>query len=134
MPVPIAQDETAARIDKWLWAVRIFKMRGPATEACKAGHVTIGDLAIKPAREIRAGDRVQVRQGLVTRTLVVVGIPRSRVGAKLVPLYCTDLTSPEEWEKGRKDPIQNILARPRGAGRPTKRERRELDHLFDPDS
>lgn len=84
----------------------------------------------KPARDLREGEVVVVRQGLVTRTLKVVEIPRSRVGAKLVDNYCTDLTPPEEFEKQREHRLQHVLAREKGSGRPTKRDRRDLDRLL----
>jgi ribosome-associated heat shock protein Hsp15 len=123
--------ETAARLDKWLWAVRIFKTRALATAACRAGSVCIRDEPMKPARDVHAGESITVRQGIVTRTLRVVGVPRSRVGAKLVAEYCTDLTPDSEFAKGREQRVQHLLAREKGAGRPTKRDRRLLDQLFD---
>lgn len=119
-----------ARLDKWLWAVRLFKTRGLAAAAIRGGAVAVNDHPAKPAREVRAGETVTVRQGLVTRTLRVIGAPVGRVGAKWVPEYCTDLTPPEEFEKRQASRVQHILARPKGSGRPTKRERRELDRLL----
>jgi ribosome-associated heat shock protein Hsp15 len=125
--------ELVARLDKWLWAVRLFRTRSLATDACRAGSVAINDQPVKPARDVRAGEVITVRQGIVTRTVRVLGLPRSRVGAKLVVDFCADLTPPEELEKAR-DPalrVQNLLAREQGSGRPTKRDRRLLDKLFD---
>lgn len=122
--------ETAARLDKWLWAVRIFKTRTLAADACRAGSVAINNLLAKPARDVRPGEKVTVRQGLVLRTLCVVGVPRSRVGAKLVANFCNDLTPPEEFEKARERPVQQFLAREKGSGRPTKRDRRLLDSVL----
>jgi ribosome-associated heat shock protein Hsp15 len=119
-----------ARLDKWLWAVRLFKTRSLAADAIRAGSVAINDLPAKPAREVHAGETVTVQQGLVRRTLRVVAAPVSRVGAKLVPDYCIDLTPPEEFEKARAHRIQQVLARAKGSGRPTKRERREIDRFF----
>ena len=119
-----------ARLDKWLWAVRLFKTRSLAAAAIRAGAVTINDRPAKPAREVHAGETVVVQQGLVTRTLRVIGAPASRVGAKLVGQYCADLTPPEEFEKLQTARVQQVLARPKGSGRPTKRDRRELDRLF----
>lgn len=121
----------AGRLDKWLWAVRIFKTRALACEACRAGSVTVNELPAKPARAVRPGETVQVQQELMRRTLQVVDVPRSRVGAKLVPTFCTDLTPETEWEKARAKPAQQILAREKGSGRPTKRDRRLLDQLFE---
>ncbi len=120
-----------ARIDKWLWTVRVFKTRVDATEACRAGAVEIAALAVKPSREVRSGDMISVRQGVVTRTLRVVGSPRARVGAKLVPDYCEELTPPAEFEKAREQRIQHVLAREQGSGRPTKRDRREIERFFE---
>lgn len=85
----------------------------------------------KPAREVRLGETIQVRQGLITRTLRVVGIPRSRVGAPLVAQFCTDLTPPAEFEKAREQRLQHFLAREKGSGRPTKRDRRAIDQLLE---
>jgi ribosome-associated heat shock protein Hsp15 len=129
MPTPAAP--SALRLDKWLWAVRVFRTRALASDACRAGSVTVNELAAKPAREVRAGETVIVRLGLMTRTLRVVDVPRARVGAKLVTAFCTDLTPPEEWEKARERSVQQVLAREKGSGRPTKRDRRLLDQLFE---
>ena len=120
-----------ARLDKWLWAVRLFKTRALAADAIRAGSVEINARPAKPAREVHAGETVTVQQGLVLRTLRVVGAPASRVGAKLVPEYCTDLTPESEYEKVRLQRLQHVLARAKGSGRPTKRERREVDRLFE---
>jgi ribosome-associated heat shock protein Hsp15 len=121
----------AHRLDKWLWAVRIFRTRSLASDACRAGSVTVNDLPAKPARDVRAGEVVAVRFGLMVRTLRVVAVPRSRVGAKGVAEFCADLTPPEEWEKLRERSVQQTLAREKGTGRPTKRDRRLLDRLLD---
>jgi len=122
--------ESAGRLDKWLWAVRIFKTRSLASEACRAGSVAVNDLPAKPARDVRPGETIKVQLGLVQRTLKVVEVPRSRVGAKLVANFCDDLTPPEEFEKARQLPVQQLLAREKGSGRPTKRDRRRLDTIF----
>ncbi len=119
-----------ARLDKWLWAVRLFRTRSLATAAIHAGSVKINDLPAKPAREVHPGETITVRQGLILRTLRVVGVPPSRVGAKLVAEYCADLTPPGEFEKAREQRLQHFLAREKGSGRPTKRERREIDRFF----
>lgn len=118
------------RIDKWLWAIRVFKTRSLASAACRAGSVTIGDRPAKPAREVSPGETLQVRQGLVNRTFRVIDVPRSRVGASLVPRYCEEITPPEEFAKARKDPLKQFLSREKGSGRPTKRDRRLLDRLL----
>jgi ribosome-associated heat shock protein Hsp15 len=122
--------ETPARLDKWLWAVRVFKSRSLASDACRAGSVAVNEQPAKPARDVKAGEMVTVRQGLVLRTLRVLGVPRSRVGAKLVGNFCEDLTPKEDLEKARENSVQQFLAREKGSGRPTKRDRRLLDHLL----
>lgn len=119
------------RLDVWLWAVRAHKTRAMAVSAIKNGRVEVGGCAAKPSRSVKAGDivtlRVDAEATVWTRTLRVVDAPRSRVGAKLVPLYAEDLTAPEEREKARLRAGAISGFRPRGSGRPTKRERRILD-------
>jgi ribosome-associated heat shock protein Hsp15 len=127
-PSPAAS--AALRLDKWLWAVRVFRTRALASDACRAGSVTVNTLVAKPSREVRAGETVVVNSGLMVRTFRVVDVPRARVGAKLVAQYCSDLTPAEEYEKGRERSVQQLLAREKGSGRPTKRDRRLLDELF----
>ncbi len=121
----------AARLDKWLWGVRVFKTRALATDACRAGSVTVNGQPAKPARDVHPGETVAVKLGVVTRTLKVIAAPRSRVGAALLPEYCTDLTPASEYEKAREQRLQHVLAREKGSGRPTKRDRRELDRFFE---
>lgn len=128
---PPSPPPSALRLDKWLWAVRVFRTRSLASDACRAGSVAVNELPAKPAREVHPGETVRVRLGLMTRTLRVSGVPRSRVGAKLVAGFFEDLTPLEEWEKGRQQTVQQVLARDKGSGRPTKRDRRLLDQLFE---
>jgi ribosome-associated heat shock protein Hsp15 len=125
-----AHGAAAARLDRWLWAVRVCKTRPLATEACRRGAVEINGLTAKPARPVHNGDVVIVRQPTLTRTLKVVGVPASRVGAKLLPNYLVDLTPPEEFERQRLRGLESVLTREKGAGRPTKRDRRSLDRFF----
>lgn len=120
----------AERIDKWLWAVRIFRTRSLATDACRAGSVTLNGQPVKPSREVRGGEVMVARQGLIRRTLKVLGIPPSRLGAKGVAAYCEDRTPPEEFAQVRRQRVQQLLARAKGSGRPTKRDRRRLDRFF----
>jgi ribosome-associated heat shock protein Hsp15 len=127
-----APSEAPHRLDHWLWAVRIYKTRSLATAACRAGSVTVDGLQAKPAREVRAGQQILVRIGVVERTLLVLGHPLQRVGAARVPEFCEDRTPPEELAKAKANPIAHFLARERGSGRPTKRDRRSLDQLFRP--
>ncbi|HKB57911.1 MAG TPA: S4 domain-containing protein [Lacunisphaera sp.] len=119
------------RLDKWLWRVRVFKTRPLATAACRAGKVLIGELEAKPGRDVHAGETIIVRAGAVTRTLKVVGFPRSRIAAKLLPEFMTDLTPAAEYERAKQAGLEHMLARERGQGRPTKKDRRAMGRLFD---
>lgn len=118
------------RLDKWLWSVRVFKTRPLATAACRAGKVLIGELEAKPGRDVHVGETVTVRIGVITRTLKVVALPRSRVAAKLLPEFMTDLTPPAEYARAKQAGIEHMLARQRGMGRPTKKDRRDMADLF----
>jgi ribosome-associated heat shock protein Hsp15 len=118
------------RVDKWLWAVRVFKTRSLATDACRAGSVAVNGQPAKPSRDVRVGERVVVRQGLIQRTLAVRAVPRARVSAKAVGAYRDDQTPPEEFQKARQHRVQHFLAREKGSGRPTKRDRRLIDRLL----
>jgi ribosome-associated heat shock protein Hsp15 len=117
------------RLDQWLWAVRVFKTRTLAAEAIKAGHVRINDQPCKPAREVRPGDTIVARVGIMTRTVRFISDPPSRVGAKLVPQFAEDLTPPEEYARRPEPNLLPPMFRPQGTGRPTKRDRRETDKL-----
>ena len=119
----------AMRLDQWLWAVRVFKTRAFAVEAIKARHVKVNGVETKPAHEARGGELVTARVGLMTRTLRMLDAPRSRVAAKLVAQYADDLTPPEELAKRDERSLRAPAFRPKGAGRPTKRERRVMDEL-----
>lgn len=117
------------RIDKFLWQVRIFKSRSAATEACRIGRVIIDGQPVKPAYIVTEGKTVAVRKPPVTSTLLIRALPGNRVGARLVPDYITDLT-PEE-EKNKLAALNSSFGyRPRGSGRPTKRERRDLENFI----
>ena len=118
------------RIDKWLWAVRLFKTRSLATEACKAGHVTVDGHAVKPARDVRIGETITALTGDVRRTLRVLALLEQRVGAPLVKQCAEDLTPAAELEKQRDPALRPLFHRPKGAGRPTKKERRELEEFL----
>ena|SRR5688572_3771636 len=117
------------RLDQWLWAVRVFKTRSNATDGIKAGHVTVNGQASKPAREVRLRDLIVARVGEITRTVRVVSMPPSRVGAKLVAEFAEDLTPPEEYAKRREPNYLPPMLRAKGSGRPTKRDRRALDEF-----
>ncbi|MBE0678441.1 MAG: RNA-binding S4 domain-containing protein [Bacteroidales bacterium] len=117
------------RIDKFLWFVRIFKSRSAATEACRIGRVTIDGQPVKPAHTVTQGTTVAVRKPPVTYTWLITDLPNNRVGAKLVTGYISDLT-PEE-EKNKLAASKTAFGyRPRGSGRPTKRERRDLEDFI----
>ena len=121
------------RIDKWLWAARLYKTRALATEACRGGHVRIGGSHVKPSREVRPGDIVAVRLADITRTVKVLNPVEKRVGPKMVPEIAEDLTPAEEYLRQlevRRDATA-APRRARGAGRPTKKERRQLQNLGD---
>jgi len=118
------------RLDKWLWSVRVFKTRPLATAACRAGHVMINELEAKPGRDVHVGETITVRVGVITRTLKVTGLPRSRLAAKQLPEYLTDLTPAAEYERAKQAGIEHMLARERGQGRPTKKDRRDMGRLF----
>lgn len=117
------------RIDKWLWAVRAFKTRSQATEACKSGKVKIDDITVKPSREVKLNEEIIVQINYISRTLKVIGLLNNRVGAKLVADFMEDLTPPEEYEKEKIKREINYEYRDRGLGRPTKKERRLIDRL-----
>ena len=119
------------RIDKWLWAVRLFKTRALATEECKKGHVTIGGISIKPSRVPRPGEIIKVRKNPVTYSYRVIGLVGKRIGAKLVHEYVEDITPPEELKILEMRQQMPNFERDRGAGRPTKKDRRDLDRVQD---
>lgn len=117
------------RIDKWLWAVRVYKTRGLASEACKTGKIKVNDQEVKPSRDIKPGDIVTIHMGVMTKSLRVVALLKNRVGAKLVAEYAEDLTPEEEYDKARTVQTMNHERWDRGVGRPTKRNRRMIDKL-----
>lgn len=118
------------RLDKWLWCVRVCKTRAEATALCRTGRVQVNGLDAKPGRDLHAGETVVARVGAVTRTLKVLAHPRSRVAAKQLPEFVTDLTPAAEYERAKQAGIEHMLARARGRGRPTKKERRDMGRLF----
>ena len=121
----------SVRIDKYLWAIRAFKTRSEATEACKGGRVKVGGLNAKPSRDVSPGEVITIRKGAITYTYKVLRPLDVRVGAKLVPDYAEDLT-PEEEKARLHAPVETFfVTRERGTGRPTKKERREMDQLWE---
>lgn len=119
-----------ARIDKWLWAVRLFKTRTEAADACKGGKVKMSNETVKPSRELKVNELITVQQGILKRTVRVKALLEKRVGAKLVPAYMEDLTPEEEYEKQRVHNEMHALQGYEGKGRPTKKDRRNIDRLF----
>lgn len=122
--------DDSTRIDKWLWSVRLFKTRSLASDACRGGKVTIKDQLVKPSRDVKPGDVINVRIGPITKTVKVIGVPGSRVAAKLVIDFMEDLTPPEEYKKLEVKKDVFFVKRDRGMGRPTKKERRDIDEFF----
>ena len=121
-----------ARIDKWLWAARIFKTRSIAADACKNGRVTLKGERIKPSRIIKEGDVIEVRKPSITYTFRILKAIENRVGAKLVPEILENITPPEQYQLLEMNRISGFIDRARGTGRPTKKERRQLDDFTTP--
>ncbi len=117
------------RMDKWLWAVRVYRTRSLATAACKAGHVKVDGAAVKPSRLVSLGDVITATVGRITRKLKVVSPIERRVGAKMLDRYIEDLTPPQAFEKCRLSDPPPLYRYSKGKGRPTKRDRREIDRL-----
>jgi ribosome-associated heat shock protein Hsp15 len=115
------------RIDKWLWAVRLYKTRAQAAEACRGGHVEISGQAAKPARGVKLGDIIAAKTGIITRTVKVTALLDKRVAAKLVKDYLEDLTPASEFKKLEEQRAASISGPIKGFGRPTKKARRALD-------
>ncbi len=122
-----------ARIDKWLWAARIFKTRTIAADACKKGRVNINGAQAKPSRMIKPGDVINVKKSPITYSFKVLQAIEKRVGAKLVPEIMENVTSPEQYELLEMSKISGFIDRARGTGRPTKKDRRSLDDFFTPE-
>ncbi|MEI7723830.1 MAG: RNA-binding S4 domain-containing protein [Bacteroidota bacterium] len=121
--------EGGIRIDKWLWAVRIFKTRSLASEACRSGKVKILDQAVKPSRDVKTGEIISISLAPIIKTIKVVAPIGNRVSAKLVAGFMEDLTPEAEYQKLRQANDRDFEFRERGTGRPTKRERREIEFL-----
>ena len=122
-----------ARIDKWMWAVRIFKTRTIAAEACKKGRISINGALAKAARMVKPGDVIQVRKPPVTYSFKVLQTIEKRVGAKLVPEMMENITAPEQYELLEISKISGFINRAKGTGRPTKKDRRELEDFTAPE-
>jgi len=120
----------SVRIDKWLWAVRLYKSRSLATAACHAGHVKIGDQSVKPSREVHLGEVICALAGRVNHTVKVLAALEQRVGAKRLGQYLEDLTPPGEYARAREEAAQARSQFPQGWGRPTKKQRRQMEGWF----
>lgn len=117
------------RIDKWLWAVRIFKTRSMATNACKKSKVFINETSVKPSHTVKIGDVIKVIHPPITRTFKVIGLLEKRVSAKIAKDFVEEITPAEEFEKLKAIRNNPLAFREKGTGRPTKRERRKIDRL-----
>lgn len=117
------------RVDKWLWAMRVFKTRTIATEACKKGRVTIGGVTVKPSRTIKPGDVIDVRKPPITYSFRVKAVTGNRLGAKLVPEYLENITPASQYELLEMTRISGFVDRRKGLGRPTKKDSRTLERF-----
>ena len=122
-----------ARIDKWMWATRIFKTRTIASEACKKGRIAINGAQVKPSRMVKPGDVVEVRKPPVTYSFKVLQAIEKRVGAKLVPEMIENVTPKEQYELLEMSRISGFIDRARGTGRPTKKDRRSMEEFMIPE-
>lgn len=124
--------KTEVRIDKWMWAVRLFKTRSLAAEACKKGKILIQNVQVKPSRNVKVGDVICIRKNPVLYSFKVLALSENRMNAKLVPEFMENVTTPDQLELIELGKIAGQLGRDRGTGRPTKKERRELDVFMEP--
>ena len=122
-----------ARIDKWLWASRIFKTRTIAAEACKKGRVSINGTQVKPSRMIKPGEVIQVKKPPVTYSFKVLQAIEKRIGAKLVPEILENVTTPEQYQLVEMSGVSGFVIRAKGTGRPTKKDRRSLEEFTEPE-
>ena len=118
------------RIDKWLFAVRLFKTRGLATEACRRGKIKLNESQAKAAKSIKLGDIINIRQSPMIRSLEVIGLTERRIGAKLVENFAKDITPKEEWDKFYKSKSNRTENQNKPQGRPSKKERRIIDQFM----
>lgn len=119
------------RIDKFLWCVRYYKTRNMATQACKKGQIKLNGTAVKPSREVYATDKIELRKNQISYKLTVNDLPPNRVGAKLVDIYRTDTTPKEAFEAQELLKYSKDYYRKKGTGRPTKKDRRDIDHFYE---
>jgi len=124
--------KTEVRIDKWLWAVRLFKTRTLAADACKKGKVIIQQVSVKPSRNVKIGDVVSIKRNPVLFSFKVLGLSENRMNAKLVPDFLLNVTTADQLEIIEMTKLAGQLGRDQGAGRPTKKDRREIDDFIEP--
>jgi len=122
------------RIDKFLWCTRYFKTRSIATEACKKGHIKMNGSSIKPSKDVFLSEKITIRKDQINYEIEILDIPPSRVGAKLVDLYRKDITPKEAFENHELLKYSKDYYRKKGAGRPTKKDRRDIDSYGDEES
>lgn len=122
-----------ARLDKWLWAARIYKTRTMASDACKNGRIAINGAQAKASRAVKKGDEVSVRKSPITYTFRVISPIEKRVGAKLLPEILENITPPEQYEMLEMSKISGFVNRAKGTGRPTKKDRRAIDNFTAPE-
>lgn len=127
------EEKTEVRIDKWLWAVRLFKTRSIAADACKKGKVMMQGSCVKASRNVKVGDVVQIKRPPVVYSFEVLALSENRMGAKLVPKFMKNVTPPEQFEILEMSRYSAFGLRDRGTGRPTKKERRDLETYMEPD-
>lgn len=127
----MAAGDKEVRIDKWLWAVRLFKTRSIAIEACKKGRISIKGVQVKASRMIKVGDVIEIRKPPIIYSFEVLDLIERRVGAKLAPDYRKDVTAPEQLEILEMSKLSGFVDRARGTGRPTKKDRRDLETFID---
>ena len=121
------------RIDKFLWSIRFYKTRNIAAEEIKKNRVSIGENTVKSSKEVKEGDVIKIRKNQIDYKIKVLQIPKSRIGAKLVPLHITDLTEKEQYEILKIRRMSQDYYRQKGEGRPTKKDRRDMDDFVDAD-
>lgn len=119
------------RIDKYLFAVRLYKTRSLASEECRKGKVTIGGMNVKPSRDLKVGETIQLRRPPITRSYKILALTENRMAAKMVPEFLLETTPASELEILEVQKNMSVYNRERGTGRPTKKERRDLDDFFD---
>ncbi|UOU98608.1 RNA-binding S4 domain-containing protein [Chryseobacterium daecheongense] len=121
------------RIDKFLWSIRFYKTRTIATEEIKKNRVSIGEATVKSSKEVKEGDVIKIRKNQIDYKIKVIQIPKSRIGAKLVPLHIKDVTDKEQYELLKLRKMSQDYYRNRGEGRPTKKDRRDMDEYVEND-